>query len=74
MTDNEAIENQDVGEYYYNIRTRMVEKGRLSAWEHLMGPYDTLDEAEKALEIAAARTIDWDEEDDAWAGQDEQDE
>jgi hypothetical protein len=72
MTKNEATENEDLGEYYYNVRTRMVEKGRLSPWEHLMGPYETLEEAEKALEIAAARNIDWDEEDDAWAGLDDQ--
>jgi hypothetical protein len=49
------------GGYYFNIRTKMVEHGRQSAWEHLMGPYDTREEAEIALEIAAARTADWDD-------------
>ncbi len=59
------------GDYYFNIRTRMVERGRQSAWEHLMGPYETLDEAEKALEIAEARTADWDDDDLEWDSEDE---
>jgi hypothetical protein len=59
-------EGDVVGEFYYNIRTNMVEHGRLSPWEHLMGPYETHEDAEKALEIAQARTIDWDEEDLEW--------
>ena len=54
------------GDYYFNVRTRMVEHGKLSAWEHLMGPYDTHEEAELALEIAAARTSDWDAKDADW--------
>lgn len=53
-------------EYYFNTRTRMVEKGRMSSWEHLMGPYRTREEAEKALETAQQRTHDWDEDDADW--------
>lgn len=62
-------------EFYYNIRTNMVEHGRKSPWEHLMGPYETHEDAEKALEIAQARTVDWDKEDLEWdeAGDDEED-
>jgi hypothetical protein len=59
------------GDYYFNVRTRMVEHGRQSAWEHLMGPYETLDEAERALEIAQARNADWDEDDLEWDDEDE---
>ena len=54
------------GEYYFNTRTQMVERGRLSAWEHLMGPYMTYQDAERALETARARNADWDEDEAAW--------
>lgn len=53
-------------EYYFNIRTRMVEHGRQSPMEHLMGPYGSLEEAEQALEIAQARNLEWDEDDAEW--------
>ncbi len=55
-------------QYFYNTRTRMVEKGRVSSWEDLMGPYDTREEAEKALETAARRSDAWDDEDADWRG------
>ncbi len=56
----------EADKFYYNIRTRMVEHGRLSPWEHLMGPYETQEDAEKALEIAEARNAEWDEDDREW--------
>ncbi|WP_156155825.1 SPOR domain-containing protein [Demequina phytophila] len=52
-------------EYFYNTKTRMVEKGRQSSWEHLMGPYATREEAAGALEIAKHRNDAW-EDDDRW--------
>ena len=58
------------GDYYFNIRTKMVEHGRQSAWEHLMGPYETHEEAERALETAQARTAAWDEDEAAWDDED----
>ena len=58
------------GDYYFNIRTQMVEHGRQSAWEHLMGPYDTREEAERALETAQARTAKWDEDQVEWDEED----
>jgi hypothetical protein len=54
-------------EYFYNTSTKMVEKGRLSSWEHLMGPYDSYEDAERALETAAQRTQAWDDDDAQWA-------
>jgi hypothetical protein len=60
----------DTTEYYFNTQTRMVEKGRLSPWEHLLGPYDTFEEASKALETAERRSDAWDEEDADWKGED----
>ncbi len=63
-------ETGDTTEYYFNTQTRMVEKGRLSPWEHLLGPYDTFDDASKALEIAENRSDAWDEADADWKGED----
>lgn len=57
-------------EYYFNTRTRMVEKGRQSAWEHLMGPYASVEEAEQALTKAQERVEQWDEEDAEWRDDD----
>lgn len=53
-------------EYYFNVRTRMVETGRLSPWEDVLGPYDTIEEAQRALETVEARNDAWDEDDADW--------
>lgn len=42
-------------QYYYNLRTKKVEYGQLSPIHHLMGPYDSKQEAERALEQAALK-------------------
>ncbi|MFV0634888.1 hypothetical protein [Demequina sp.] len=63
-----ASETPAEAEFWFNTRTRMVEKGRQSSWEHLMGPYATAQEATEALEKAQQRTEDWDEEDAQWRG------
>lgn len=63
-------EADDTTEYYFNTQTRMVEKGRLSSWEHLLGPYDTFEEASKAIEKAEKRSDAWDEADADWKGED----
>ena len=62
------VPEEDKVEYYFNTSTRMVEKGRLSSWEHLLGPYDTHEQAARAVEIARERTDAWDDEDDEWRG------
>ena len=64
-------DTDDKVEYYFNTRTQMVEKGRQSSWEHLMGPYDTAEEATKALETARKRSQAWDDDDREWRGSDE---
>ncbi len=51
-------------EYWYNTRTGAVEAHddpRRARSADLMGPYGSEDEASRALEIAAARTAAWDE-------------
>lgn len=60
-------------EYYYNIRSGQVEQGRQSHGDDLMGPYASMEEASRALEIARDKTEKWDEEDRAWNGEDEDD-
>ncbi|MGC4174878.1 hypothetical protein [Demequina sp.] len=55
-------------EYFFNTSTKMVEKGRQSSWEHLMGPYDSPEEAENAMEIAKKRSQAWDDDDKSWGG------
>ena len=52
--------------YWYNTKTQQVEKGRQSSWESRMGPYDTEAEARAALDTAAARSAQWDDEDADW--------
>ena len=60
----------DEVEYYFNTATGMVEEGKQSTWEHLLGPFATFDAAARALENASERSDAWDEEDKAWRGED----
>ena len=64
-----SADEQGGTEYYFNTSTQMVEKGRQSSWEHLMGPYATQEEAAKAMEIAAQRSKAWAEDDRAWGNE-----
>ena len=60
--------NTDAGaeKYWFNTETRQVEKGRASAWDNRMGPYDTAEEAQNALSKAQANSAEWDAEDREW--------
>jgi hypothetical protein len=49
--------------YWYNVDTQEVEVDAMSDWQHLLGPYDTREEAEKALEKVKSNNKKWDEED-----------
>lgn len=49
--------------YYYNLATGEVEYGLVSDWTHRMGPYDTADDAARALEIVQERNKAWEDED-----------
>lgn len=60
-----------VGEekWYFDPKTGEVNLGKEGSWNDRMGPYDTKEEAAKALETAAARTSAADQddnEDDDW--------
>ena len=60
----------DKVEYFFNTATRQVERGRQSSWEHLLGPFDTAEEAQQAVDIASDKSEAWDEADKAWRGED----
>lgn len=42
--------------WFYNPSTGQVTQGKESGWDDRMGPYDTKEEAERALKTAADRT------------------
>jgi len=45
--------------YYYCLKHHAVEREEGCRAIHRLGPYDTAEEAERALEIAAERNVDW---------------
>ncbi|QAY74091.1 SPOR domain-containing protein [Agromyces protaetiae] len=49
--------------YWYNIRTGEVEQGFVSPSIDRVGPFETRDEASRALEILRANSAKWAEED-----------
>ena len=55
-------------QFYYNLGTGSVEEGQQSPGTEVMGPYATRQEAERALQTAAARNQKWDEDDQEWEG------
>lgn len=59
-----------MAKYYFNTKTGEVSKGGLFSWWNKMGPYDTPEEAARALQTAHARTEKWDNEDEQKRSQD----
>ena len=53
-------------QFYYNPSTGEVTQGMQASWDNRMGPYDTREEAERALETAAQRNQVADDQDEAW--------
>ncbi|MET7766481.1 hypothetical protein [Streptomyces sp. NPDC005336] len=53
------------GEWYYCIKHHKVEEGPECRAADRMGPYATRGEAERALELAAERNLQW-ENDERW--------
>ncbi|MDO5700042.1 MAG: hypothetical protein Q4P36_01030 [Bowdeniella nasicola] len=53
-------------EYYYNLVTGEVEKGRAASAHNRMGPYSSPEAARHAMEKAQARNESWEEDDEAW--------
>ncbi|WP_299139338.1 hypothetical protein [uncultured Corynebacterium sp.] len=54
--------------WFFDPATKEVSQGKISGWENRMGPYDTREEAENAIEIAQARNdaADAADEEDDW--------
>lgn len=42
-------------QYWYNVTTNQVEKDAQSGWKELIGPYDSHEEAESALDKVRQR-------------------
>lgn len=49
--------------YWFNTRTGEVEEGQLSLAQYRIGPFETREEAERALEVIAERAKAWNNED-----------
>ena len=58
-------------QFWFNVATRQVEEGHQSDWRNLMGPYDSREAAENALQQARENTERWDEEDRRWRGEED---
>lgn len=55
-------------EYWYNMRTGKVESDEeRGPGQDVMGPYESREEAARALEIARARSEKWDADDREWS-------
>jgi hypothetical protein len=53
--------------YWYNMRTGQVQSDdERGPGENVMGPYDTKEEAARALQTARQKTEKWDAEDREW--------
>lgn len=53
-----------MAEFWYNVQTHQIEEDAQSDWSQLIGPYETREEAEHALEKVKARNEAWDKDDD----------
>ncbi len=57
--------------YWYDVENdKVIESHRGMFHGKLMGPYDSEDEARRALQIAAERTREWDAREAAWDDED----
>jgi hypothetical protein len=56
----------DETEYWFNIQTGEVEVGKQSLALFRIGPFSDFESAARALEIIAARTAHWQDDDEAY--------
>lgn len=56
----------DDEKWYYDLATRQVAQGKKASGHNRMGPYDTREEAEHAMERAAARNAAADDAEKRW--------
>ena len=50
------MSENDAQKWYYDTKTGQVSQGKDWAWENRMGPYDSREEAQAAIETAQQRT------------------
>lgn len=60
----EAAVADDETQFWYDLSTGQVDQGHQKGQAHLMGPYPSRADAQRALETARARTEAWDAEED----------
>lgn len=58
-------EQDESPEYWFNTKSGLVEVGKQSAAIFRLGPFPTRAQAEKALELLAERSREWQKETDA---------
>ncbi|MDJ0356925.1 SPOR domain-containing protein [Paenarthrobacter sp. PH39-S1] len=51
-------------QFWYNVNTHQVEEDAMSDYKQLIGPYNSREDAEKALEKVKARNESWEAGDD----------
>lgn len=53
--------------YWYNVNSGQIEQdGSTESKDHLMGPYDTEEDARAAIELSRKKNELWDEQDRQW--------
>ena len=61
---NQPLDSSGVPEeFWFNLKTKMVEFGKLTPATYRVGPFSSAEEAAKALETLALRSKEWEEED-----------
>ena len=55
--------SQHKDQFWFNAKTLQVEQGLKTAAVYRIGPFETRQEAERALEIVSQRATDWNQED-----------
>lgn len=65
MSHDEWIEAEQDHQYWYNMKTREVEYGRLSPTTDRVGPFKTEEDAQNAPAILRKHVEEWDAEDEA---------
>ncbi|WP_107503826.1 SPOR domain-containing protein [Arthrobacter sp. ERGS1:01] len=51
-------------QFWYNVNTHQIEEDAQSGWRELIGPYDTREEAQTALDKVQERNQAWEANDD----------
>jgi hypothetical protein len=61
---NDHSKNDDSKEFWFNTLTKLVEIGKQSAAIYRIGPFQSFEEASRALETINQRTRAWQQEED----------